>query len=241
MPLNNFAPVGRASEQNLYEDLIIESIRMFGREFYYIPRTLVAVDDVLGEDRLSEFKNAYQIEGYLDEIDQYSGGGAFMQKFGYMLEEQGTITVARRRWQQLVGRYGQTILPNRPAEGDLIWFPLTDSLFEIKFVEHQNTFYQVGKLYTYKLKVELFQFSSEKFETGIMEVDNYAMEASFDLLNQDINSEVGVTIVTETGEEINQDNLQPKKEQTFDKTDILNDEADKILVDEFEKNNFADW
>lgn len=240
MPLNSFAPVGRASEQNLYEDLIIESIRMFGREFYYIPRTLVAVDDVMGEDRLSEFKNSYQLEGYLDEIDQYSGGGAFMSKFGYMLEEQGTITIARRRWQQLVGRHGQTILPNRPVEGDLIWFPLTDSLFEIKFVEHQNTFYQVGKLYTYKLKVELFQFASERFDTGIPEVDNYAMEASFDLLQQDLISEEDFAILSEDGSEINQDSLQPKKEQTFDQTDVINKDADKIITD-FEKNNFADW
>src|SRR5881398_2640720 len=133
MPLQNNFPKGSGSEQNLAERLIIESIKKYGKEFFYIPRKLVAVDNVLGEDNLSEFKSAYPIEAYFDNVDNFGGNGQFMSKFGLQIEEQATITVARRRWQELVGQYGETILPNRPAEGDLLYFPLNDGLFEIRF------------------------------------------------------------------------------------------------------------
>jgi hypothetical protein len=96
-----------------------------------------------------------------------------------MMEQSATLVVARRRWDQLVGRYGQTILPNRPCEGDLIYFPLTKGLFEIKFVKHQDPFYQLGKLYVYKLQVELFQYASEKIDTGIKEIDAFETLKTF--------------------------------------------------------------
>jgi hypothetical protein len=153
---------GTKNEQYLLEDLIIESIHLWGVEFFYIPRVLVGKDEILGEDRLSQFKNAYPIEMYMENVDGYEGQGAFIQKFGLMIEQTATLTVARRRWDQLVGRFGQTILPNRPCEGDLIYFPLSKALFEIKYVESQDPFYQLGKLYVYRLSVELFQYGSIK-------------------------------------------------------------------------------
>lgn len=108
---------------------------------------------------------------YFENVDSFDGQGAFIQKFGLMMEQSATLVVARRRWEQLVGRYGDTIIPGRPNEGDLLYFPLTKGLFEIKFVKHQDPFYQLGKLYVYKLQVELFQYSSERIDTGIEEVD----------------------------------------------------------------------
>jgi hypothetical protein len=96
-----------------------------------------------------------------------------------MMEQSATLVVARRRWDQLVGRYGQTIIPTRPCEGDLIYFPLTKGLFEIKFVKHQDPFYQLGKLYVFKLQVELFQYSSEKIDTGITEIDAFETLKTF--------------------------------------------------------------
>jgi hypothetical protein len=171
---------GVRSEQLTYEDIIVESITIYGQDFYYIPRTLVGKDEILGEDRLSEFKSAYGIEMYLESHDGFEGQGAFIQKFGLMMEQSATLTVARRKWEQLVGQHGKSVLPNRPAEGDLLYFPLTGGLFEIKFVKHQDPFYQVGKLFVYKLQVELFQYASEKINTGIESIDIFETLKSFD-------------------------------------------------------------
>jgi len=171
---------GVRSEQLTYEDIIVESIGIYGQDFYYIPRTLVGKDEILGEDRLSQFKSAYGIEMYLESHDGFEGQGAFIQKFGLMMEQSATLTVARRKWEQLVGQHGKSILPNRPAEGDLLYFPLTGGLFEIKFVKHQDPFYQVGKLFVYKLQVELFQYASEKIDTGIASIDVFETLKSFD-------------------------------------------------------------
>jgi hypothetical protein len=165
MPTNVYFTHGTKNEQYLIEDLIIESLKIYGNEFMYIPRTLVSKDEILGEDRLSKFTSSFPIEMYFENVDSLDGQGAFIQKFGLMMEQSATLVVARRRWDQLVGRYGQTIIPTRPCEGDLIYFPLTKGLFEIKFVKHQDPFYQLGKLYVFKLQVELFQYASEKIDT----------------------------------------------------------------------------
>lgn len=176
---NPYFTMGTSSEQNIVEDLIIESMKIYGQELYYIPRTLVSKDDVLGEDRLSTFTNMYPIEMYFENVDSFDGQGAFIQKFGLMMEQSATLSVARRRWDQLVGVHGTTILPNRPCEGDLLYFPLTKGLFEIKFVKHQDPFYQLGRLYVYKLQVELFQYNSERLDTGVPEIDVFESVKTF--------------------------------------------------------------
>jgi hypothetical protein len=177
--VNVYFSQGTKNEQNLIEDIIIESLKIYGNEVFYIPRSLVSKDNVLGEDRLSQFKTAFPIEMYFENVDSFGGQGAFIQKFGLMIEQSATLVVARRRWNQFVGRYGVTTVPNRPNEGDLIYFPLTGGLFEIKFVQHQDPFYQLGKLYVYKLQVELFQYSSERIDTGIAEVDAFESLKTF--------------------------------------------------------------
>jgi hypothetical protein len=179
MPTNVYFTQGTRDEQYLIEDLILESITIYGQEFMYIPRTLVAKDNILGEDRLSEFKSSFPIEMYLETVDGFAGQGAFIQKFGLMMEQSATLTVARRRWDQLVGRFGQTQIPSRPNEGDLLYFPLSGGLFEIKFVQHQDPFYQLGKLYVYKLEVELFQYASEAIDTGVPEIDEFETLKTF--------------------------------------------------------------
>ena len=176
---NVYFTQGTKNEQYFFEDIIIESMRIYGVEMYYIPRTLISKDDILGEDRLSQFKSAYPIEMYFENIDNFDGGGFMIQKFGLMVEQSATLVVARRRWDQFVGRYGVTTIPTRPNEGDLIYFPLTKGLFEIKFVQHQDPFYQIGKLYVYKLQVELFQYASEKIDTGIPEIDTFESLKTF--------------------------------------------------------------
>ena len=180
MPRSVYFSNGARSEHLLYEDIIVESIGIYGQNFYYIPRTLVGKDEILGEDRLSQFKSAYAIEMYLESVNGFEGQGAFIQKFGLMMEQSATLTVARRRWEQLIGRFGKTIIPHRPCEGDLLYFPLTGGLFEIKFVTHQDPFYQTGKLFVYKLQVELFQYASEHITTGQPDIDVFESLKSFD-------------------------------------------------------------
>jgi hypothetical protein len=187
MATNPYFTQGTAGEQNIVEDLIIESLKMYGKDVMYIPRTLVSRDDIFGEDRLSKFQHSYPIEMYFDNIDSFAGQGAMIQKFGLMMEQSATLTVSRKRWQQLIGSHGTTIIPTRPCEGDLIYYPLTKGLFEVKFVQHQEPFYQLGKLYVYKLQVELFQYASEKIDTGIPEIDVFENLKSLDVT---INPEV---------------------------------------------------
>lgn len=179
MSNNVYFTQGTRNEQLLIEDLIIESLRIYGKELFYIPRTLVSKDEILGEDRLSQFKSSFPIEMYFENVDSYDGQGMFIQKFGLMIEQSATLVVARRRWEQLVGRYGVTTIPTRPCEGDLLYFPMTKSLFEIKFVKHQDPFYQLGKLYVYKLQVELFQYASEAIDTGIAAIDAFETLKTF--------------------------------------------------------------
>lgn len=183
-PKNVYFTHGTKNEQYLLEDLIVESLSIYGQQMLYLPRALVSKDEILGEDRLSKFENAYPIEMYFENVTDYGGQGQFITKFGLFNEQSATLTVARRRWDQMVGRYGQTVLPNRPAEGDLIFFPLTKGLFEIKFVDHLDPFYQLGKLYVYRLQVELFQYSSEKIDTGIPEVDVFESLKTYDTSKQ---------------------------------------------------------
>jgi hypothetical protein len=194
---NVYFSQGTRNEQYLIEDLIIESLRIYGQEVMYIPRTLVSKDEILGEDRLSQFKSAFPIEMYFENVDSFGGQGAFIQKFGLMMEQSATLVVARRRWEQFVGRYGVTTVPNRPNEGDLIYFPLSKGLFEIKFVQHQDPFYQLGKLYVYKLQVELFQYASEQIDTGIAQVDAFETLKTFST-NTTRNRTGGVKSITMT-------------------------------------------
>jgi len=129
MSRNVYFTQGTANEQNLIEDLIIESLGIYAQTVYYIPRKYVNKDQILGEDTLSTFNHAYPVEMYFENVKDYDGAGSFVSKFGLMIESSATLVVARRRWNQLVGQYGNTILTNRPVEGDLIYFPLTKSLF----------------------------------------------------------------------------------------------------------------
>lgn len=96
------------------------------------------------------------------------------------MEQSATLVVARRRWEQLIGRFGQTIIPSRPCEGDLLYFPMTDAMFELKFVQYQDPFYQIGKLFVYKLQVELFQYASEHITTGIPDIDAFESLKTYD-------------------------------------------------------------
>ena len=142
------------TEQNLYEDIVIESLKMYGQDVIYIPRQLINRDELLNED-YSKFTDAYTIEMYIETSEGFAGEGDLLGKFGVEIRDQATFVVARKRWENLVGFYNNSINDARPSEGDLVYLPLSRSLFEIRFVEHEQPFYQLNNLPTYKLECEL--------------------------------------------------------------------------------------
>ena len=166
-----------SQEQQLVEDLIIEAIKIYGIECYYLPRTLVREDEVFGEDALAKFEQAYPIEMYIKSVDGFQGDGDFLSKFGLEIRDSMVLTVAQRRWEDEVHIQDSTPVNEeegigRPSEGDLVYFPLNGKIFEVKFVEHEAVFYQMGKLQTYDLSLELFEYSHESIDTGVAEIDD---------------------------------------------------------------------
>jgi hypothetical protein len=155
------------SERNVVEDLTIESIKIHGLDMVYIPRTLVNEDTIFGEDTLSKFTAGNYIEMYLESVDGFGGEGDFYSKFGLEIKDTVSLVVSKKRFESVMSS-----TTTKPREGDLIYFPLSRGIFEIKFVEHENPFYQLGKLYTYKLSCELFTYSQEEIDTGFSDIDS---------------------------------------------------------------------
>jgi len=162
------------SEQRLIEDLTKETIRAMGRDVYYIPRVNFNKDYLFGEDPVVKFKGAYEIEMYVKSVGGFEGQGDIISKFGIEIRDRVELVVSRKRFEDLISRVN-TNLP-RPREGDLIYFPLSDTLFEINFVEHENPFYPLGKRHTYVLSCEAFSYSHEKFETNQSFIDDLQTE-----------------------------------------------------------------
>lgn len=164
-----FSNFSNSMEQQLIEDLIIESIRIYGVDAWYIRRQAGAIDDLLNEDDLPIYDSAYLMEMYVKNVDGFEGEGDFLSKFGLQIRDSITFTIAMRTFSAEVGEYTEEV---RPFEGDLIYFPLNRKIFEVQHVEHEAIFYQMGSLQTYDLRCELMEFSNERFQTGVPEVDN---------------------------------------------------------------------
>lgn len=174
---NNFQA---SQEQLLLENLIIESMSVYGQDMYYIPRKLNSYDDVYGADDQSSYENAYPIVMYIESVDGFGGDGDFMSKFGVEIRNQVTFSVAIRTFNEEVGEFTTQVRPN---EGDLIYFPLNQKCFQIKYVEKFQMFYQLGKLYTFKLTCELFEYSGELLNTGIPDIDILQQKLSTNILD----------------------------------------------------------
>lgn len=196
--------VGHASEHMLYENMIVESIQMTGQEYYYIPRTISGkFDQIFGEDVLSSFNSYAKIEMYLENVTGYGGESEMMAKFGLEIRDNATFIVSRKRFTEEVA----PIIPAdrnpnvkwRPCEGDLIYVPFSQSLFEIRFVEDEYPgFYQLRKKFVWALRTELIQLNNEKFNTGSSEIDEL-FGKNLDRLNTTIIMEDGSSIMTEDG------------------------------------------
>lgn len=171
MPTNPYFQNGTRQEQDLYESLIIEAIQIYGVDAYYIPRKIVKQDLILNEDLISVFEKAYKIEMYVESVDGFEGDGQLLSKFGLEIRDSVNLVIANLRWNQLIGRHGYSENSARPLEGDLIYFPLTKSLFEIKFVEVNKPFRQLQDIPIFRLSCELFEYESQEIDTGIAEID----------------------------------------------------------------------
>jgi hypothetical protein len=227
---NNFA---YAREQDLVEDLTIEAIKIYGHNVKYLPRTRVNTDNLFGEDVLSKFDEAIDIEMYIKNVEGFEGEGDLLSRFGLEIRDQITFTVARKRFDQaitspklmtqvgynLIFESGDNNAPsrqyltgsqdteammlegddylntiNRPQEGDLIYFPMVGKIFEIKFVEHEQIFYQTGRLQTYDVRCELFEYSSQRIDTGNTEIDIIESTYSLDTLGYQFTLEDGTGV-----------------------------------------------
>ena len=159
------------NEQQLVDDLVIESIQIYGVDTYYVARKSENFDHIMNEDTLTVFNAAYQMEAYLKSVDGFQGQGDFLSKFGLEIRDQATFTIAYRTFERHATRLDSNLI--RPKEGDLLYLPMNNKFFEVTFVEHESVFYQTGALQVYDLKCELFEFSNERFQTGIADIDNH--------------------------------------------------------------------
>ena len=270
-------------EQDLIEDLTIESIKIYGHNVKYIPRVIVDEDNLFGEDKLSKFNVAADVEMYVRNVEGFEGEGDFMSKFGLQINDQLTLTVARKRFDQIkseklatevgynyvfesantqapsrqflsntaasntgsiiletgtVGVNNYSITSERPLEGDLVFFPLVNKLFEIKFVEHEQIFYQNGRLQSYDLRCELFKYSSEEFATGNTQIDSIEDRLSLDTLAHQFKLEDGTFLKNQDGDFI----LQEHRVETTDaaaNNEFFEAQGDSI-IDFSERNPFSE-
>jgi len=182
MATNHYFSQKVRSEQDLYEDIIIESLKIYGQDVYYLPRDIVNEDRILGDDVPSRFNSSYKIEMYIENVEGFEGEGDLFTKFGVEIRDQATFIVSRKRWASTVARYDNELTSIRPLEGDLIYLPLSNKLFQIMHVEHEQPFYQLSNLPTYKLRTELFEYNDEDLDTGIDAIDAIEREYAYEYL-----------------------------------------------------------
>ena len=183
MALNPFFTQGTKNEQNLVQDLINEQLKMYGVECYYLPRKYLTTNTVIREVVQSKFDDAYPLEAYVNNYDVYQGNGTVLSKFGIEVQQDINLTISKDRFENyitpLIRNEAGIKLSTRPKEGDIIWFPLDDRLYEIKFVEHAKPFYQLKELYVYELQCEVFRYEDETVDTGIGSIDDETEEIGY--------------------------------------------------------------
>ena len=164
--------IGNQAEKLLHEDLIIEGLKIYGQDIYYLPRTLVNRDLVLGEDTSSRFDDSYLLEMYFETTEGFAGENEIINKFGLEIRDDTTLVLSKRRFEEHVASKATLTATGRPNEGDIVYVPLLKSFFEIQFVEDEEPFYQLGNLPVYKLKVTRWEYANEEINTGIDRLDN---------------------------------------------------------------------
>ena len=223
---NTYFSHGTHSEKTLYEDLIIEQLKIYGHEVHYLPRTTVTEDKILGEEPDSKYTEAYSIEMYIEDVNGFAGQGDLIGKFGLEVRDELTFVVSRRTFELLVDQPSNTIAINRPREGDIIYMPTFKKFFQIDFVEDEDPMYQINDLPIFKLKCSMWEYSMEDVSTGIAEIDDKLTKENLDLLQNQITLEVGTTSSGSLLAEVTDGNVE-----------ALLSEAGDLIVDEVDGDN----
>ena len=203
MSINHYFQAGRgignAAEKRLHEDVIIESLKIFGQDIYYLPRTLVNRDLVMGEDTSSRFDDSYLLEMYFESNQGFAGENELINKFGLEIRDDTTLVVSKRRFEEHVASKATLTATGRPNEGDILYVPLLKGFFEILFVEDQEPFYQLGNLPVYKLKVTRWEYASEQINTGVNVLDSVEDKHTLDTFAYKFMLEIGQETLTGRG------------------------------------------
>lgn len=222
----HFRNTGNTNEQDLIESMIIEAIRIYGENMYYVIRKINSEDKVFGEDDTSSYEVAVPVEMYVNSIDGFGGDGNFMSKFQIEIRDQITFTISNLVFYREIGSVHNL---QRPNEGDLVYFPLNNKVFQIKQVANKSLFYQLGKLYTYVLTCELFEYSGESFSTGVPEIDSIQDNLSLNVLDYTLGDSNNIVITTEDDNIIVDEELDIQKiDPAADNTNIQS-ESDNIM------------
>ena len=179
MPTNVYFDHGNQNEQRLYEELIIEQLSIYGQDVYYLPRQLMNHDDLLGDDVTSRFPTSHKIEMYIENVEGFDGEGDLYTRFGVEIRDEATFVVAKTRFTTQVQRPDNEIDTDRPTEGDLIYLPLTNKMFEIQHVEHEQPFYQIENVPVFKMRCTLFEYTGEDFDTSIDTIQDIEKTGSY--------------------------------------------------------------
>ncbi len=193
---NNF---GASNEQQLIEDLVVESIKIYGNDVFYCPRQIEDLDEIYGEDSLSIYNSAYMVDMYIKSVDGYEGDGVFLSKFGLQIRDQVTFSIAKRTFDEEIG---SLITVEVPREGDLIYFTLNPGrpqLYQIKYVSDRAIFFQLGGLQVYDLTCEVYEYSGERLSTGIDAIDSIEREYSINMSAFRILTQDGYAITDQDG------------------------------------------
>lgn len=234
---NNF---NSSQEQGLIEGLVLESIKIYGHDVFYCPRTLVAKDDIYGEDALSAYNSNFEIDMYIKSYDSYEGDGTFLSKFNLEIRDQVTFTVSVRNFNDEVGQYANI---DRPQEGDLIYLPMAERLMIIKYVNKTPIFYQMGSIQMYDLVCEIFEYSSESLNTGLEVIDKIERDRSLSLETYNLLTTSGFIITDSDGFAIIQSgySLENQATDAFEDNTEIELEGDSILdwtqIDPFSEGN----
>lgn len=168
------------SEMDLYEDLVIEALKIYGQDVYYLPRHLVNEDTLFGDDPASNFPQTHKIEMYIENVEGFDGEGDLFTRFGVEIRDEVTLVVSRSRWSKQVHRFDTSGITNdRPTEGDLIYIPLTNKMFQVQHVEHEQPFYQIENLPVFKLRCTLFEYTGENFNTAVDDIQAIEKDGSY--------------------------------------------------------------
>jgi hypothetical protein len=167
------------SEINLYEELVIEALKIYGQDLYYLPRELVNEDVLLGEDPVSRFSKSYKIEMYIENEQGFDGEGDLFTRFGVEIRDEATFVVSKTRWKNTIEKGDNDLSNDRPNEGDIIYLPLSKSFFQINHVEHEQPFYQIENVPVYKMRCTLFEYTGEDMDTGTQEIDQLERDYAY--------------------------------------------------------------